>query len=184
MKRSIVSSVRVRLAVLVLFVVLAGAGTRHRWLGGLVQAAGVVNFIATDDVGPWFKCVGAGCVQAGTQSLAVVNPAPTLNYRRQRGGTVHTFSSLVYSAGAHQMPFDQPAAFRAASKSVTLTDPGLYVFVCKVHPFMLAATIVDDPATPGLDLGENVSLVNGVTVPSSSDLATRLRGRSGSLPTR
>jgi len=72
------------------------------------------------------------------------------------------------------MPFDQPAAFRAASKSVTLTDPGLYVFVCKVHPFMLAATIVDDPTTPGLDLGENVSLVNCITVPSSSDLATRL----------
>jgi len=39
---------------------------------------------------------------------------------------------------------------------------------------MLAATIVDDPATAGLDLGENVSLVNGVTVPTSSDLATRL----------
>ena len=38
----------------------------------------------------------------------------------------------------------------------------------------LAATIVDDPTTPGLDLGENVSLVNGITVPSSSDLATRL----------
>jgi hypothetical protein len=39
---------------------------------------------------------------------------------------------------------------------------------------MLAATIVDDPGTTGLDLGENVSLVNGITVPSSSDLATRL----------
>jgi hypothetical protein len=38
---------------------------------------------------------------------------------------------------------------------------------------MLAATIVDDPATDGLDLGENVSLVNGITVPTSSDLATR-----------
>jgi DNA-binding beta-propeller fold protein YncE len=175
MKRSIVSSVRVCLPVLVLLVVLAGAGMRHGWLGGLVHAAGVVNFIATDDVGPWFKCVGAGCVQAGTQSLAVVNPGTDVQVTvGNESGTVHTFSSLVYPAGAHQMPFDQPAAFRAASKSVTLTDPGLYVFVCKVHPFMLAATIVDDPATPGLDLGENVSLVNGITVPSSSDLATRL----------
>ena len=27
------------------------------------------------------------------------------------------------------------------------TSPGLYVFVCKLHPFMLAAAIVDDPAT-------------------------------------
>ena len=156
-------------------VVLAGAGAHRAWPAGLVHAASVVNFIATDDVGPWFQCVGAGCVQAGTQSLAVVNPGTDVRITvGQQSGTVHTFSSLIYPAGAQQMPFDQPAAFRADSKSVTLTDPGLYVFVCKVHPFMLAATIVDDPATAGLDLGEDVSLVNGITVPTSSDLATRL----------
>ena len=59
---------------LVVLVVLVGGSARRAWLGGLVHAAGIVNFIATDDVGPWFKCVGAGCVQAGTQSLAVVSP--------------------------------------------------------------------------------------------------------------
>src|SRR5215203_5788774 len=175
MKRSIASSAPVRLLVLAALVVLAGAGAWRAWPGGLVHAASVVNFIATDDVGPWFKCVGNGCVQAGTQSLAVVNPGADVQVTvGSESGTVHTFSSLLYPAGAHQMPFDQPEAFRAASKSVTLTEPGLYVFVCKVHPFMLAATIVDDPATDGLDLGEDVSLVNGITVPTSSDLATRL----------
>jgi hypothetical protein len=165
----------VRILVLVVLVVLAGAGARRDWLGPVVRAAGVVNFIATDDVGPWFQCVGAGCVQADTQSLAVVNPGTDVRITvGNETGTVHTFTSLVYPAGAQHMPFDQPSAFRAATKSVTLNNPGLYVFVCKVHPFMLAATIVDDPATQGLDLGENVSLVNGITVPSSSDLATRL----------
>ena len=178
MKPSMASSAHVRLlvlVVLVVLVVLGGAGARRAWPAGLVRAASVVNFIATDDVGPWFQCVGAGCVQAGTQSLAVVNPGTDVQITvGKESGTVHTFSSLIYPAGAHQMPFDQPAAFRADSRSVTLTDPGLYVFVCKVHPFMLAATIVDDPATEGLDLGEDVSLVNGITVPTSSDLATRL----------
>ena len=29
------------------------------------QAAGPVNFISTDEPGPWFKCVGNGCVTAG-----------------------------------------------------------------------------------------------------------------------
>ena len=150
-------------------------GTNPRWLGGVAQAAGVVNFIATDDVGPWFQCVGAGCVPAGTESLAVVQPGTDVRITvGNESNTVHTFTSLLFPAGAQQMPFDQPSAFRNGSRSVTLTDPGLYVFVCKVHPFMLAATIVDDPATPGLDLGENVSMVNGVTVPTSSDLATRL----------
>lgn len=175
MKRSMASSAQVRLLVLIVLVVLAGAGARRAWPAGLVHAASVVNFIATDDVGPWFQCVGAGCVNAGTQSLAVVNPGTDVQITvGKESGTVHTFSSLIYPAGAQQMPFDQPAAFRADSRSVTLTDPGLYVFVCKVHPFMLAATIVDDPLTEGLDLGEDVSLVNGVTVPTSSDLATRL----------
>jgi DNA-binding beta-propeller fold protein YncE len=175
MKGSIASSARMRLLVVAVLVLLAAAGAWRAWPGGLVQAANAVNFIATDDVGPWFQCVGAGCVQAGTQSLAVVAPGTDVRITvGKESGTVHTFSSLVYPAGAHQMPFDQPKAFRAESKSVTLTDPGLYVFVCKVHPFMLAATIVDDPATDGLDLGEDVSLVNGITVPTSGDLATRL----------
>lgn len=34
--------------------------------------------------------------------------------------------------------------------------------------------MVDDPATPGLDLGDSITLITGVTVPTSSDLATRL----------
>jgi len=55
-------------------VTIALVGTNQRWVGGVAHAAGVVNFIATDDVGPWFQCVGAGCVPAGTESLAVVQP--------------------------------------------------------------------------------------------------------------
>ena len=52
MKRPMASSARVRLLVLVVLVVLAGAGARRAWPTGLVRAASVVNFIATDDVGP------------------------------------------------------------------------------------------------------------------------------------
>jgi DNA-binding beta-propeller fold protein YncE len=166
----------VMLILVILFLTaLTAAGPGRRWLGGVAQAAGVVNFIATDDVGPWFQCVGDGCVPAGTQSLAVVAPGTDVRITvGNESGTVHTFTSLAFPSGAAQMPFDQPEAFRAGSRTVKLDDPGLYVFVCKVHPFMLAATIVDDPSTEGLDLGDHVSLVNGITVPTSSDLATRL----------
>jgi DNA-binding beta-propeller fold protein YncE len=163
---------RIRVVVGLAVVIGAASGL---WLFGSVRAAGIVNFVATDDVGPWFKCQGSGCVQAGTKSLAVVPPGTNVRITvGNETNTVHTFTSLVFPEGAHHMPFDQPSAFRAGSRTVTLDDPGLYVFVCKVHPFMLAATVVDDPATPGLDLGENISLVNGITVPTSSDLATRL----------
>ena len=40
------------------------------------QAAGPVNFYATDEPGPWFKCVGNGCVPAATQSLALSPQIP------------------------------------------------------------------------------------------------------------
>jgi DNA-binding beta-propeller fold protein YncE len=70
------------------------------------------------------------------------------------------------------MPFDTEP--RKGSDPVVLKTPGLYVFTCKIHPYMFGAVIVDDPDTTGLDLGSSITLVNGITVPSSSDLATRL----------
>src|SRR5687767_13551863 len=137
-------------------------------------------FQLNDGPGPWFRCSsGRGCVAAGTQSLAVVSPGSVVRFI---GGseteTVHTTTSLLWplTAGgdnADNMPFDQAKAFRGA-QAVTLNTPGLYVFVCKLHPFMLAAVIVDDASTEGLDLGEQVRLVNGLTVPTLSDLGVRL----------
>ena len=111
---------------------IAAAGTKpwNRGLGVIAKAAGVVNFIATDDVGPWFQCVGAGCVPAGTESLAVVQPGTDVRITvGNESNTVHTFTSLLFPAGASQMPFDQPSAFRNGSRRVTLSDPGLYVFI-------------------------------------------------------
>jgi hypothetical protein len=47
------------------------------------------------------------------------------------------------------MPFDEITAYDGGA-IVQLEDPGLYVFVCKLHPFILGAVIVDDPS-PLLD---------------------------------
>lgn len=151
------------------------------------QAAGPVNFISTDEPGSWFKCVGNGCVAAGTESLAIVAPNTVVKITAgKETNTVHTFTSLVYPTGAKNMPFDQSKAFRG-SRTVQLVDPGLYVFVCKLHPFMLAATIVDNPETvdtisippggPAYDLGENLTLNNNLSalpIPTTSNLAARL----------
>jgi DNA-binding beta-propeller fold protein YncE len=58
---------------------------------------------------------------------------------------------------------------------VTLTTPGLYVFLCEMHPFMLGAVIVQDATTtPVLNLGKTLTLNNGVIIPTASDLALRL----------
>lgn len=128
-----------------------------------------VEFDLTDEPGRWFKNT-AGAI-AGTQSLAVAAPGVEVKFEGE-SHTVHTMTSLIFPTGAASMPFDTKA--QKGGESADLTTPGLYVFVCKIHPYMLGAVIVDDAGTQGLDLGESITLVNGITVPTSSDLATRL----------
>jgi len=128
-----------------------------------------VEFELTDEPGAWYRST-AGPI-AGSNSLAVTTPGTEVRFTG-KSHTVHTMTSLLYPTGAANMPFDTNA--QKGSASVVLQTPGLYVFVCKIHPYMLGAVVVDDPATPGLDLGESITLVNGITVPTISDLATRL----------
>lgn len=127
-----------------------------------------IEFSLTDTPGRWFD---TGVDIAGTRSLAVATPGVRVNFSGE-SNTVHTRTSLIFPAGAVGMPFTTEP--RKGGDSVTLTTPGLYVFVCGIHPYMLGAVIVDDPTTTGLDLGNSISLLNGITVPTSSDLATRL----------
>jgi DNA-binding beta-propeller fold protein YncE len=128
-----------------------------------------VEFSLTDDPGAWYRSEGGPI--AGSNSLAVATPGVEVKFSGH-SHTVHTMTSLLFPSNAVGLPFDTGA--QKGSASLVLRTPGLYVFVCKIHPYMLGAVIVDDPNTPGLDLGENITLATGVTVPTSSDLATRL----------
>jgi hypothetical protein len=159
-------SVRVLIGAMFLCMGLGGASSVS-----FVQASGPrVTFEITDEPGAWFKNT-AGPI-AGTQSLAVATPGTEVRFTG-KSNTVHTRTSLIFPTGAINMPFDTTP--RKGSDEVVLHTPGLYVFTCKIHPYMFGAVIVDDPSTPeGLDLGKSISLVNGITVPTSSDLATRL----------
>jgi DNA-binding beta-propeller fold protein YncE len=125
----------------------------------------------TDNPGNWFD---AGTDIAGTRSLVIARSGDTIRLDvGTHTNTVHTATSLLWPTGAAHMPFDQPRAYRGVEE-VRLTTPGLYVFVCKLHPFMLGAVIVDDPATEGLDLGKTITLISGPTIPTASNLAFRL----------
>ena len=129
-----------------------------------------ITFELTDEPGSWFNNA-AGPV-AGFKSLAVATPGTEVRFTG-KSNTVHTRTSLIFPTGAANMPFDTEP--RKGSDSVVLRTSGLYVFTCKIHPYMFGAVIVDDPATTdGLDLGKSITLVNGITVPTYSDLALRL----------
>ncbi len=135
-----------------------------------VSASGnEVRFELTDNPGRWFD---TGSAIAGNRSLAVASPGVLVKFSGN-SNTVHTRTSLIYPTGAAGMPHND-TKHSDGGDDVTLTTPGLYVFTCSIHPYMFGAVIVDDPKTTGLDLGSSISLINGITVPSSSDLATRL----------
>ena len=134
------------------------------------------NFAAyelTDQPAKWFTNLAGDITNTGTESLAVINKSSSVNFMMSDVSGVHTVTSFVYPKGAMNMPFDEITAY-AGGGIVKLDHPGLYVFGCKLHPFMLGAVIADDPSTEGLDLGDEITLINGITVPTSSDLATRL----------
>lgn len=138
------------------------------WFGSAIAGDNEVNFSLTDHPGRWFD---TGTVVAGNRSIAIATPGVRVNFSGN-SNTVHTRTSLIYPTGAARMPFNTEP--KKGGDSITLTTPGLYVFTCSIHPYMFGAVIVDDPATTGLDLGSSISLINGITVPTSSDLATRL----------
>jgi DNA-binding beta-propeller fold protein YncE len=148
-----------------------GVGLASDATTGQSRGAVTHTFQLTDNPGNWFD---SGVDIAGTRSLVIARPGDTIRFDvGAQSNTVHTATSLLWPSGAAQMPFDQPHAYRGVEEA-RVTTPGLYVFLCKLHPFMLGAVIVDDPATPGLDLGKTVTLISGATVPTASNLAFRL----------
>ena len=80
----------------------------------------------------------------------------------------HTVSSIVWPAGAKNVPFLQQGSFTGRPSSSS-SAPGLYVFQCRVHPYMLGAVVNDDPTTPGADLGKKVHWIDGTEMPTASD---------------
>jgi DNA-binding beta-propeller fold protein YncE len=131
----------------------------------------VHTFQLTDNPGNWFD---SGTDIAGTRSLVIARSGDVVRFDvGSMTNTVHTATSLLWPTGAAHMPFDQPHAYHGLEE-VRVTTPGLYVFLCKLHPFMLGVVIVDDPATQGLDLGKTITLISGATVPTASNLAFRI----------
>lgn len=145
-------------------------------------SAAKVTFEITDEPGAWFRNT-AGPI-AGTQSLAIATPGTEVVFTG-KSNTDHTRTSLLWPTGATNMPFDTEP--RKGSDSVVLHDEGLYVFTCKIHPYMFGAVIIHNNGLDDgtLELGKTLTLVNttaplsvsplsGFTLQTYSDLAVRL----------
>lgn len=158
--------------------------------GTLSVAADPVNFKITDIPGHFFD---TGVDIGGTRSLAIVPPGTQINFVQDINGvkvaeSKHTVTSLVWPSNASPSEkIDQPSA-NQDNHTLTLTTPGLHVYVCKLHPYMLGAVIVDDSTTktgsgdPAYDIGDKLTLLvkrevtdaENLTFDSNSNLGLRL----------
>lgn len=163
---------------------VVGASPYGRILLGTKDEPGLVTFEITDEPASWVRSARGDAIiglpyDIKSKSLEVMSPGSSVNFVMSDTNGVHTISSLLWPTGAKHMPFNQTDPYRGGG-IVKLHTPGLYVFTCKVHPYMFSAVIVDDPNTEGLDLGNpeadyKIDLVTGITgLPTSSDLAVRL----------
>jgi plastocyanin len=86
----------------------------------------------------------------------------------------HMASAIIWPEGAQGMPFDEGGPF-IGTRSVQLTKPGLYAFICKVHAYMIGAVLVADPLYPGVSLGKKLDIkIHGLVVPTTADVLYRL----------
>ncbi|MCI2415848.1 YncE family protein [Saccharopolyspora sp. K220] len=106
--------------------------------------------------------------------FAEKGPAITANFTiaQPDNESLHDITSLIWPEGAPF--FEQMGAF-AGEDSTQLTEPGLYAWACTIHPYMLGATVVDDPLTIGLDFGKKLQVNSrDMAVPSSADVIQQL----------
>lgn len=154
-----------------------------------------VNFKVTDIPGHFFDRDGAPNSHAGTRSLAIVPQGTKVNFWQDVDGvkvaeSKHTVTSLIWpSTAVVGERIDQASANQDNHLGLVLNTPGLYVYVCKLHPYMLGAVIVDDPSTktgpandqPAYDIGDKLTLLvkrevtdpENLTFDSNSNLGLR-----------
>ena len=132
-----------------------------------------LSFHLSDQPAYWYDNTRAdleGILHTRSLSAAVAGVPTKVKFEIGEPYTsqTHTVSSIVWPVGAKNVPFIQQGSF-AGETEFELSEPGLYVFQCRVHPYMLGAVVNDDPTTPGADLGKKVHWIDGTDMPTSAD---------------
>jgi DNA-binding beta-propeller fold protein YncE len=132
-----------------------------------------VTFTVNDTPGHWFDA-GPTWDLGGGRSLAIIKPGDIVHFNQSVGGpkdveSRHTVTSLIYPTGAGASEKIDQAMANKDNHHVTLNTEGLYVFVCKLHPYMLGAVVVNGEGHQGLYLGDSLHLLGVGDVPTTFD---------------
>src|SRR5688572_19715085 len=94
----------------------------------------------TDDPGGWFRSESTGT------PVAFIDPGDRVDFKINNccTNTRHTVTLLV-KPEASAVAMDQDKS-QSGTLSVEFDVPGVYVFVCKVHPYMTAVVAVRNAA--------------------------------------
>jgi FtsP/CotA-like multicopper oxidase with cupredoxin domain len=138
---------------------------------GLAEAKAGTGFAPTylsvlnpeDNPGTW--------ADTQARSLAVINKGETVLYNMKDSQTKHSVTTLVWPTAGSEHVQNTELSIRGSTfviddqgKPMTYDEPGLYVNICAIHPYMFSAIVVDDPETNLIANGEGL-LPAGVEVP-------------------
>ncbi len=148
-------------------------------IGGLILsttqlAFADVTFTVNDTPGHWYDA-GAAWDLGGGRSLAIIKPGETVHFNQTVPGdprnveSKHTVTSLIWPSGAGGSEKIDQLMANKENHEVTLNTEGLFVFVCKLHPYMLGAVIVNGEGHQGLYLGDSLNLLGVGAVPTTFD---------------
>lgn len=129
-----------------------------------------ITFKVKDDPSYWFDHENKDVERVTKSRSLAAGVGPTtikVLINEANAEEAHTVTFVTWPEGAKNMPFDSGA--KTGEVSVTVETPGLYAWQCVIHPYMLGAVVIDDPATPGADFGKKLRWIDGKPIPSSAD---------------
>lgn len=125
-----------------------------------VEASNVVDeMFLTDEPGNWFKSASLG------GPLSIVGPGEAVEFDLQKEtDTIHTVSLLV--PAGKLLAIDQNRADDDRIR-VQFDESGVYLFACKVHPYMSGVVVVtnDDGSIPDVT-AQDLPFIDRLGVPS------------------
>jgi DNA-binding beta-propeller fold protein YncE len=132
-----------------------------------------IDFHLSDQPGYWYDTglsQAEGVLHTRSLGLGVAGATSKVAFHIGEPFTSqnHTVSSIVWPVGASGYPFVQQGS-QTGDLEAPIDKPGLYVFQCRVHPYMLGAVVNLSPAQGVVTLGEKVRWIDGTEMPTSAD---------------
>ena len=147
------------------------------------------TFHLADEPGNWFQSETGGLLSAAAGTpLTVISPGDKVDFKISNccTNTRHTVTLVIKPEGSAMDLFTSDTDQDSPQKgelSFTFDAPGVYVILCKVHPYMTCVVGVVDPATGGIPdvtpgslpfighLTDALGLPAGTTLPATTVLS-------------